>query len=95
MGESAIEPAVSRLCGGRVGTRGQNERKFGQWEELPSGGRRYRLEILGRAGWRACYLKEVDATETTTRFWEELYDHTGRLVEIHEKFPVDKGHQRV
>jgi len=28
-------------------------------------------------------------------FWQEIYDDTGRLVEIHEKFPVDKGHQKV
>jgi hypothetical protein len=76
-----------------MGTRSQNERKFGQWDELPEGGRRYRLEVRGRLGWLACYLKDVDANETTVRFWQEIYDDQGRLVEIHEKFPVDKGHQ--
>jgi len=45
--------------------------------------------------WRARYLKEVDAREKTTRFWQEIYDEHGRLVEIHEKHPVDKGHQKV
>jgi hypothetical protein len=46
-------------------------------------------------GWRARYLKEVDAAEATVRFWQEVYDDQGKLVEIHEKFPVDKGHQKV
>jgi hypothetical protein len=40
-------------------------------------------------------LKEVDARETTIRFWQEIYDEQGKLVEIHEKYPVDKGHQEV
>jgi hypothetical protein len=45
-----------------------------------------------REGWRARYLKEVDGQETTLRFWQEVYDDAGPLVESHEKFPVDKGH---
>jgi len=36
----------------------------------------------------------VDASETTVRFWQEIYDDHGKLVETHEKFPVDKGHQK-
>lgn len=43
---------------------------------------------------RARYLKEVDASETTVRFWQEIYDDQGKLVETHEKYPVDKGHQQ-
>ena len=77
-----------------MGTRAQNEKKFGRWEELPTGGRRYRLDVPGRLGWLARYLKEVDSLETTLRFWQEIYDDAGRLVETHEKFPVDKGHQK-
>jgi hypothetical protein len=77
-----------------MSTRAQNERKFGQWEELPGGGRRYCLDVRGRLGWTARYLKEVDASETTVRFWQEIYDDQDKLVEIHEKFPVDKGHQK-
>jgi hypothetical protein len=65
------------------------------WDELAGGGRRYRLDVSGRLGWRARYLKEVDAAEATLRFWQEVYDDQGKLVEIHEKFPVDKGHQKV
>jgi hypothetical protein len=41
-----------------MSTRSQNEKKFSQWEELPGGGRRYRLEVAGRLGWLARYIKE-------------------------------------
>jgi hypothetical protein len=78
-----------------LSTRPQNERKFGSWEELPNGGRRYWFEVAGRRGWKARYVKEVDADENTVRFWQEIYDDQGKLVEIHEKYPVDKGHQQV
>lgn len=78
-----------------MSTRSQNEKKFGQWEEVADGGRRYRLEVAERLGWLARYLKEVDANEMTVRFWQEIYDEAGKLVETHEKFPVDKGHQKL
>jgi hypothetical protein len=39
-------------------------------------------------------LKEVDANELTVKLWQEIYDEQGKLVEVHEKFPVDKGHQK-
>jgi len=29
------------------------------------------------------------------RFWQEIYDDQGKWVETHEKFPVDKGRQKV
>jgi hypothetical protein len=80
---------------GWMSTRAQNERKFGQWDELPGGGRRYRLDVPGRLGWLARYCKEVDANEATVRFWQEIYDGQGKLVERHEKFPVDTGHQKM
>ena len=72
-----------------------NERKFGKWEELPGGGRRYYYEIEGRFGWTARYVKEVNLTEETLRFCQEIYDNNGKLVEIHEKYPDDKGHKKV
>ena len=77
-----------------MSTRAQNEKKFGQWDELPGGGRRYRLDVPGKQGWRARYVKDVDADEATMRFWQAIYDDHGKLVETHEKFPVDKGHQK-
>jgi hypothetical protein len=78
-----------------MASRLQNERKFGRWEELPGGGRRYFRDYAGRGGGRARYLKEVDAAERTVRFAQEIYDRTGRLVTMHEKFPVDLGHQQL
>ena len=75
-------------------TRVQNEKKFGQWQEMPGGGRRYWIDVSGRQGWRARYLKEVDANETTLRFWQEIYDENGKLAEIHEKYPLDEGHRK-
>ncbi len=67
-----------------MSTRRQNENKFGAWDELAGGGRRYRLDVQGKLGWSARYLKEVDVNETTVRFWQEIYDDTGKLVETHE-----------
>jgi hypothetical protein len=78
-----------------MSTRGQNEKKFGNWTDLPDGGRRYWLDILGRMGWRARYLKDVDDQEMTVRFWQEIYDDQGTLVEVHQKYPTDTGHQKV
>ena len=52
-------------------------------------------EFAGRAGGRARYIKEVDTDERTTRFAQEIYDQTGRLVAVHEKFPVDLGHKQL
>ena len=78
-----------------MSSRAQNERKFKYWEELPNGGRRYIREFLGRAGGRASYIKEVDANENTTRFVQEIYDAIGRLIAVHEKFPVDSGHKQL
>jgi hypothetical protein len=72
-----------------------NEKKFSDWELLVNGGRRYWLEVRGRHGWKARYVKEVDAMEETVRFYQEIYDDKGILVEIHEKFPVDKGHRKM
>jgi hypothetical protein len=75
--------------------RRQNERKFGVWDELPDGGRRCLYEVEGRDGWSARYVKEVDASEGTVKFYQEIYDEHGCLVAIHEKYPVNKGHIRV
>ena len=75
-------------------SRSQNERKFSQWRSLPEGGRLYWVDVAGRNGWRARYLKLVDATETTVRFWQEIYDAAGVLFEVHHKYPDDLGHQK-
>jgi len=73
----------------------KNERKFGSWEELPHGGRQYWYEVEGHSGWKARYVKKVDKDENTLKFYQEIYNDQGRLMEIHEKYPVDKGHQKI
>jgi hypothetical protein len=78
-----------------MASREQNERKFDKWQELADGGRLYWLDVSGHHGWQARYLKEVDAGDDTIRFWQEIYDETGKLMEIHQKFPVDQGHRKV
>ncbi len=75
--------------------RERNERKFPHWEIRDAGGRRYWLDVRGRQGWKARYVKEVDADEVTVRFYQEIYNEIGTLVEIHDKYPVDYGHQKV
>ena len=72
-----------------------NERKFTNWEEVSNGGRKYWLEIKGIHGWKARYIKEVNVMEDTIKFYQEVYDDKGNLIEIHEKFPVDKGHRKM
>ncbi|MBI3015611.1 MAG: hypothetical protein HYY65_11270 [Candidatus Tectomicrobia bacterium] len=75
--------------------RRQNEKTFGSWEELPGGGRRYWYEVKGRHMWKAKYVKEVDIAERTIRFYQEIYDDQDKLVEVHEKYPIDLGHRVV
>lgn len=72
----------------------ENEKKFGSWINLPDGGRRYFYEVKGKHGWLARYVKEVDRKEITVKFHQEIYDQNGTLIEIHEKYPVDKGHRK-
>lgn len=75
--------------------REQNERKFSDWVTLPDGGRKYWFEVKGKSGCKARYVKEVNINEETARFYQKIYNAKGVLVEIHEKFPVDKGHIRI
>jgi len=43
----------------------------------------------------ARYVKEVGAQETTIRFYQEIHNETGELIEVHHKYPVDLGHRKV
>ena len=58
-------------------------------------GRLVAEDVAGRQGWRARYVKEVDSSEQAVRFYQEIYDSAGRLVEVHEKYPIDRGHRQV
>ena len=75
--------------------RQRNETDYDSWIEKENGGRIYSFEIVGKLGWKAKYLKEVDIQEVTIRFWQEVYDENNILKEIHEKYPVDKGHKKI
>ena len=68
---------VKTTGSGEVDTGGDNELKFDSWEELPNGGRRYWFEVAGRRGWKARYVKEVDADEKTHDSRQEIYDDSG------------------
>jgi hypothetical protein len=75
--------------------RSENEKKFSSWDELPDGLRKYWFVIEGKLGWSAKYVKVVDRDERTISFCQEIYNESGNLVEIHEKYPVDKGHKKL
>jgi hypothetical protein len=75
--------------------RSRNERKFGEWEDLPVKDRKYWYDVIGRFGFRARYIKEVDEGEETVRFYQEIYNGKGNLIEFHEKFPTDLGHRLI
>lgn len=49
--------------------------------------------VVGAIG--GTFWGDVDASERTLSFVQKVYDPAGTLVQIHEKFPVDKGHRRV
>lgn len=78
-----------------MATRKQNESKFKNWQELPDNGRRYWYDTHRENGYTIRYVKVVDGTERTISLVQELYDAQGRLVQIHEKFPIDQGHRNV
>ena len=75
--------------------RSENEKKFSSWAELPDGSRKYWFVIEGKLGWSAKYVKVVDRDERTISFYQEIYNESGNLVEIHEKYPIDKGHKKL
>jgi hypothetical protein len=37
----------------------------------------------------------MDAMEETVKFYQEIYNGKDKLIEIHEKFPLDKGHKKL
>ena len=71
-----------------------NEKKFETWTESKTG-RIYRKTVSGKFGWKAEYVKTVNEEKDTMQFIQNIYDERGNLVEVHEKFPVDKGYQKI
>lgn len=78
-----------------MSTRERDERKFDNWSNLHGGGRHYWYDVYSPSGWYARYNKIVDRNEKTVRFFQEIFDRMGQLREIHEKYPIDEGHQIV
>jgi hypothetical protein len=35
----------------------------------------------------------VDRDENTISFVQEIYDDNDQLIEVHQKYPIDSGHQ--
>jgi hypothetical protein len=73
--------------------RRQNEKEYPHWEDLSDGGRRYWRERRGRVSGVQRIIKIVDVDENTLRIVQEIYNDQGELVEYHQKFPEDTGHQ--
>lgn len=76
-----------------MATRKQNERRYENWQELPDGGRRYWHDLSDNKGGWARYVKIVDANEVTLSIVQEVYNAKGQLIAIHEKYPIDRGHE--
>ena len=76
-----------------MATREQNEKRFKNWEDLPDGRRRYWSDRKGAEHVFQRMVKIVDADEITLQLVQEIYNDDGGLIERHQKFPVDTGHQ--
>ncbi len=76
-----------------MATRRQNEKSFDHWEDLPDGGRRYWFDRVGAIWGVQRIIKIVDQDEKTVLLLQEIYNDEGELVERHQKFPVDTGHE--
>jgi hypothetical protein len=76
-----------------MATRPQNEKRFKNWEDSADGGRRYWTDRKGAVSGFQRMIKVVDAAETTLQLLQEIYDDNGTLIERHQKYPVDTGHE--
>jgi len=88
-----VESLMSKL-------RSRNERDWQYWQDLPDGRRRYWIRRSGRHwGWQILFKEVTYSAETqlenTVRLWQEIYDDDGALVEVHQKYPADTGHQKL
>ncbi|MCX6353232.1 MAG: hypothetical protein NTX03_15445 [Bacteroidetes bacterium] len=76
--------------------RQSNEKEYQYWETTVGGGRIYFKEVIAkRNGGKAIYKKAVDENENTISFVQEIYNSKHELTEIHKKYPVDEGHQKI
>jgi hypothetical protein len=78
-----------------MATREQNERRFQNWQEFSDGTRRYWMDRAGAVSGFQRMIKVVDADEKTMQVLQEIYNDEGELIERHQKYPVDTGHERL
>jgi len=78
-----------------MATREQNERRFKQWQDFADGGRRYWTDRRGIISGFQRLIKIVDEHEKTMQIVQEIYNEEGILIERHQKYPVDSGHERI
>jgi hypothetical protein len=76
-----------------MATREQNEKEYRNWIDLPDGGRRYWRDRKGRITGIQRMVKTVDAQENALSVVQEIYNDEGEIIERHQKFPQDTGHQ--
>ena len=53
------------------------------------------LDDVAQSARLSPYNKWVDASESTPRIVQKIYDADGVLVEVHQKYPEDLGHVRL
>jgi hypothetical protein len=78
-----------------MANRDQNEKRFKNWEDLPMGGRRYWADRQGMVKGFQRMIKIVDENENTLQLVQEIYNDDNILIERHQKYPVDTGHQKL
>jgi len=76
-----------------MANRSQNEKRFKNWIDLPDGNRRYWTDRMGEVSGFQRMIKVVDSNETTLQVVQEIYNDEGLLIERHQKYPVDTGHE--
>jgi hypothetical protein len=76
-----------------MATRKQNEKRFINWQDLPDGGRRYWFDRVGAESGFQRMIKVVDKDEQTIQLLQEIYNEHGKLIERHQKYPQDTGHE--
>lgn len=78
-----------------MATREQNERRFKNWENLPGGGRRCWADRKRAVSGFQRMIKVVDANGITLQLVQEIYNDDNVLIERHQKFPIDTGHEKL
>lgn len=78
-----------------MATRVQNEKRFRNWEDFPDGTRKYWTDRRGYSYGFQRMVKWVDDDENTLQVVQEIYNDNGVMIERHQKFPVDTGHEKL